>query len=283
MTILLLVLFVIAQAPPRVPQPPQPGGQLPPGSAVAADYIVGPRDVLKVTVFGEAELSRDVTVENDGTFDYPLIGRVRAAGQTVRQIEAEIKARLSKGLIVNPTVNVDIGAYRSQAVWLTGPGVRNAGRYQLAGNATVMSALAEAGFSSDAGSYVIIFHRQPGGSEGPVNPEDPTNADQLRVSRKDLEFGRVQGLRLQDGDTIYVPKADTFFISGEVRVPGNYKIDGDLTVLQALSLAGGATEKAAQNRVEIQRITDGKPVKVKAKLTDLVKPGDTIIVPRRYF
>ena len=177
---------------------------------------------------------------------------------------------------------MDIGAYRSQAVWLTGPGVRNAGRYQLAGNATVMSALAEAGFSSDAGSYVIIFHRRPGSGDGPVNPDD-ANTEQVHVSRKDLEFGRVQTLRLLDGDTIYVPKADTFFISGEVHAPGSYKIDGDLNVLQALSVAGGATDRAAQNRIEFQRTVDGKTVKVKATLTDLVKPGDTIIVPRRFF
>ncbi len=279
MSTLLLAIILAVQVPSS--QPPTVRAPVA-GSAGVSDYIVGPRDVLKVTVFGEADLSREVTVDNDGTFDFPLIGRIQAAGQTVRQIEAEIKTRLSKGLILNPSVSVDMSAYRSQAVWVNGPGVRNPARYQIAGNATLMSVLAEAGFSSNAGSYVIVFHPHPGAGSGPVNPDNP-NSDQIKVSRKDLEYGRAPNLRLQDGDTIYVPKADGFFISGEVRAPGTYVIDGDINVLQALALAGGATDKAAQNRIEFQRVVDGKTVKVKAKLTDLVKAGDTIVVPRRYF
>jgi len=91
-------------------------------------------------------------------------------------------------------------------------------------------------------------------------------------------------IRLQDGDTIFVPKAETFFVSGFVRSPGSYPIDGDLNVLQALALAGGATEQAAQNRITIDRVINGQLTHVKIKgLTDLVKPGDTIIVPRRFF
>ena len=85
MSTLVLALLLVAQVP-GAPSP-QPPGQVPPGSSAVAEYIVGPRDVLKVTVFGEADLSREVTVENDGTVDYPLIGRMKAAGQTVRQIE----------------------------------------------------------------------------------------------------------------------------------------------------------------------------------------------------
>jgi polysaccharide export outer membrane protein len=236
--------------------------------------------VLKVTVFGVPELTRDVTVDADGTFDFPYIGRVKAAGETVRAIQEELKARLSKGLLTNPSVSVDVGAYRSQTVYIMGE-VRNPGRTVLTANQTIMSVLAEAGFLPSAGPYVLISHRS-GPGEGPSIPDDKSPG-QVRLSRKDLEMGRVPAIRLQDGDTIFVPKAEQFFITGQVRQQGFFTLERDLTVLQALALAGGATEKAATNRIQIQRVENGKQVTIKAKLTDLVRPGDTIVVPQRYF
>jgi polysaccharide export outer membrane protein len=279
-TALLVLLF--AGTPAQAPAPP---ADPPPAPRQAVnDYIVGAQDVLKVTVFGVGELTRDVTVDTDGTFDFPLIGRIKAAGLTVRAIETEIKTRLSNGLIVNPTVTVDVGAYRSQTVYVLGE-VRDPGKKMLAGNASIMTALAEAGFTTNAGSYVIVSHRPTGAAtpDGPVLPTDNT-AGQVRINRKDLEMGRATNVRLQDGDTIFVPKAETFFISGFVRSPGSYAIDGDLNVLQALALAGGATDQAAQNRITIDRLVSGTLTHVKVKaLTDPVKAGDTIIVPRRFF
>ena len=121
-----------------------------PARQSTTDYIVGAQDVLKVTVFGVPELTRDVTVDTDGTFDFPLVGRIKAAGLPVRAVETELKARLSNGFLVNPTVNVDVGAYRSQTVYILGE-VREPGRKTLAGNASIMSALAEAGFTTNAG------------------------------------------------------------------------------------------------------------------------------------
>jgi len=277
--IVILLLLLLGQTPTASSAASADGVQKP-----TNDYIVGPQDVLKVTVFGVPELTRDVTVDTDGTFDFPLVGRIKASGHTVRAVETELKARLSNGYLVNPTINVDVGAYRSQTVYILGE-VREPGRKTLAGNASIMSALAEAGFTTNAGSYVIVSHRPAGATtvEGPVMPADNT-AGQLRVSRKDLEMGRAMNIRLQDGDTIFVPKAETFFISGFVRSPGSYPIDGDLNVLQALALAGGATEQAAQNRITIDRVIGGQLTHVKIKgLTDPVTPGDTIIVPRRFF
>ncbi len=287
MIAILLFLLIGSGSPmPQASGTPPAAPSSPPAtkSPGVTEYIVGVQDVLKITVFGVSELTRDVTVDADGTFEFPLIGRIKASGLTVRAIETEIKARLSRGLIVNPTVSVDVGAYRSQTVYVLGE-VRDPGRKTLAGNASVMTALAEAGFTTNAGSYVIISHRPDGAgsSEGPVLPSDNT-AGQVRISRKDLEMGRATNVRLQDGDTIFVPKAETFFISGFVRSPGSYAIDGELTVLQALALAGGATDQAAQNRITIDRLVNGTLTHVKVKeLTDPVKPGDTIIVPRRFF
>jgi len=92
-----------------------------------------------------------------------------------------------------------------------------------------------------------------------------------------------QNVELRDGDTIFVPRAEEIFVFGEVRNPGSYPIKTGTTVLQALSLAGGVTPNGAMGRIRIARIVDNTKVEVKVKLTDVVRPGDTIIVPERYF
>ena len=134
--IVILLLLLAVQAPAAAPSASAPDGVQKPSN----DYIVGPQDVLKVTVFGVPELTRDVTVDTDGTFDFPLVGRIKASGLTVRAVETELKSRLSNGYLVNPTINVDVGAYRSQTVYILGE-VREPGRKMLAGNASIMAPL----------------------------------------------------------------------------------------------------------------------------------------------
>jgi len=281
MTSLLFACLLIGLQPTAA-QIPAPGAQLPTHKA-SIDYVVGPQDALRVTVFGVADLTRDVTVDNDGTFDFPLIGRVKAGGMTVRQIEDQIRTALAdRKLLTNPAVTVDVTAYRSQTVYIMGE-VRNVGRTTLSANQSILSVLAEAGFLPTAGSEIIISHRPPGvTAEGPILP-DQNPSDLIRISRKDLEFGRGQNIRLQDGDTIFVPKAEQFFITGEVRSPGFYPLDRELTVLQALALAGGATERASKGGIKADRVIAGKTKSVKLKLSDRVLPGDNITVPRRIF
>ena len=90
-------------------------------------------------------------------------------------------------------------------------------------------------------------------------------------------------LSLQDGDTINVPKAQSVFVAGQVKSPGAYAAEPGATVLQVLSLAGGLTDRGSDSRIRIQRTVNGKNVEVNAKLTDVVNPGDTIIVRERFF
>jgi polysaccharide export outer membrane protein len=93
-----------------------------PNPSLAAEYIVGPQDRLTVTVFDEPTLSKTVTVDSDGSFDFPLIGRVTAGGMSLRQIAAELKKRLGppNGFLVNPQVNIEVETYRSQVVYVNG-------------------------------------------------------------------------------------------------------------------------------------------------------------------
>ncbi len=132
--------------------------------AQAAEYIVGPQDRLAITVFDEPTLTKMVTVDSDGSFDFPLIGRVAAGGLSVRQITANLKKRLGPpdGFLVNPQVNIEVETYRSQVVYVNGQ-VRVPGAVPLKGAMTIMDVLAQAGSPTpDAGPYIEIY-RKPAG------------------------------------------------------------------------------------------------------------------------
>ena len=249
----------------------------------AADYVIGAQDVLTIQVFDQADLGGKYTVEADGTFSFPLIGRVKAGGLTLRAFEGELKTRLADGYFRNPQVTVAVEQYRSQRVFVMGE-VRAPGPVSLTGGMTLIEALARAGSTQPTASGEVAIVRAPQGAKGPVLPDQPTGTEVFRASIRELESGSLaQNIELRDGDTIFVPRAETVYVFGQVKNPGGYAVQKDTTVLQALSLAGGVTENGAMNRVRIVRIVAGGKKEIKVKLTDIVKPGDTIIVPERYF
>src|SRR3954467_9426121 len=86
----------------------------------AGDYVIGPQDVLAIQVFDQADLGGKYTVETDGTFSFPLIGRVTAGGMTLRSFESELKKKLADGYFKNPQVTVGVETYRSQRVFVMG-------------------------------------------------------------------------------------------------------------------------------------------------------------------
>jgi polysaccharide biosynthesis/export protein len=250
-----------------------------PGPTTAqTDYIVGPQDVLTVTVFGEAELSGKYTVEQDGTFTFPQIGRVKAGGVTLRALEQELKAKLADGYLKNPQVAVAIENYRSQRILVMGE-VRSPGEFQLNGEMTLLAALARAGSTTPtAGHEATIVRPKRHATPG----EESTEV--IRIDLKALQAGNMSlNLALQDGDTINVLKAQSVYVAGQVKAPGAYAADQGATVLQVLSLAGGLTERGSDSRIRIQRTVNGKKVEISVKLTDTVQPGDTIIVKERFF
>ena len=115
-----------------------------------------------------------------------------------------------------------------------------------------------------------------------MTPAAPGDSEVLRVSLREIESGRMsQNVSIRDGDTIFVPKAERFFVVGLVRNPGAYALEANMTVLQALSLAGGVTERGSNRRLKITRVVDGKRKEIDVKPTDLVQPGDTITVRQR--
>jgi polysaccharide export outer membrane protein len=247
------------------------------------DYLVGPQDVLTITVFGEPEYSGKFTIEQDGSFTFPQIGRVKAGGMTLRALEQELKKQLADGFLRNPQVAVAIENYRSQRILVLGE-VRSPGEYQLAGEMTLLAALVRAGSTTPSAGREVLIVRAPKRGSKADEAAEPREPEIVRIDLADLMAGNAGlNVRLLDGDTVNVPKAQSVFVSGEVKTSGAYAVEPSMTVLQVLTLAGGLSDRGADGRIKILRTIDGKQKELKAKLTDIVQPGDTIVVPPRFF
>jgi polysaccharide export outer membrane protein len=249
----------------------------------ASGYAVGPRDVLRISVWNQEDVSGEYAVDNEGTFTFPLIGRVETRGLTVRELEADLRRRLADGFFKDPQVTVSVTQFRSQRVFVVGQ-LRQPGTYALEGDMSLIEALARAGSTTpDSADHAFIMRSAGNEKRGPVLPGEDASAEMIKVNLKALERGESERFALRDGDTVFVPRASNVFVFGHVRNPGSYPIGQGTTVLQALSLAGGVSEYGAVNRIKIVRLVGGAEREIKVKLNALVQPGDTIVVPARYF
>ncbi len=259
--------------------------------AQITNYVIGPQDVLTITIFDQQDLGGKFTVEADGTFTFPLIGRFRAGGLTLRQVEEGLRKELANGFFRNPQLSVTMEQYRSQRVFLVGE-VRNPGTYPLTGNMSLIELLSRAGSMTDdaSGEALIVRPKEGKPIEGPLLPrvaggsasDDAAEVITIDITR--LQNGQLsQNTQLHDNDTIFLPKADVIYVFGQVKNPSSYKLRKGMTILQALSLAGGVTDRGSTGRIKIVRIVDGKRTELRARVEDTVLPGDTLIVPERFF
>lgn len=283
----MLTLAVLAQA--AAPTPPVAASSVPAGAA-AQDYRIGPGDTLRVTVYGHEDLSPTVVVQPAGTFVFPLIGSVKAAGATPAALETLLRERLAKGLIRDPQVSVVVQDYRSQLVFAVGE-VTRPGAYPLAGETSVVELLARAGpVSPNAGSEVIVV-RPKSKVDRPVLPDEvgktsaaSLDAEVMRVDMREVRGGRLdRNILLRANDTVFVPEATRVFVSGEVRNPGAFPFTRGLTIRQAVSLAGGFTEDASKGSARVVRVVDGATRQIKMKVDEALEPGDTVVVKASLF
>jgi polysaccharide export outer membrane protein len=237
-------------------------------------------------VWDQLDLSGKFTIAPDGAFAFALVGRFQAAGRTARDVETEMKLRLrTEGIFTDPQITVVVDTYVSQRVFIVGE-VRTAGSYPLRGQTTLIEALAQAGSPTAEAASEVLIVRSPNDKQvaRAVLPNEAKDAEIIRVDLALLQRGDLsKNVALRNGDTIFVPRAENFFVFGQVRSPGQYVVRRGTTVMQALSLAGGITDRGALNRVRIIRVVNGQKKELKVKLTDEVLPGDTIVVPQRFY
>jgi len=250
---------------------------------VRTSYTLGPSDVVVVNVLGQTSLSGRYQIGGDGAFEFPLIGRVVASGKDLDALERELVERLAKGYLRKPQISVSIAEYGSQRVFIVGE-VRVPGVIPITGQLTLLGAIAKAGGLADTAGGDLMLVRPVDGAQaaGPSLPNQPRVTIVLKASARDFRNGTLaRNDMLLAGDTIFVPRAQTFQVLGQVHHPGSFTFETGMTVLRALSLAGGATELGAVNRLKILRTTGGSQGEVRARYQDQLEPGDTLFIPTR--
>lgn len=248
-------------------------------------YRLGPRDVLNVSVFGHTELTGRFPIADDGAITFPLLGTLRAGGLTISELQALLVKGLSDGFLRSPQVSVDVAQYMSQRVYAIGE-VRTPGSITLSGTASLLDLLVKAGsLTEQAGGEIRVLRRRGANATGPLAPGQPDVDEIARISVQQVRRGQITfNGTLLDGDTIFVPRAETVFVLGNVNRPGTYLLDpGITTVLTAISQAGGVSELGSTKRIRVSRVLSGQSVEFEAKLDDLLQPGDTVVVGLRRF
>lgn len=245
------------------------------GLSFAADYRVGPGDVLDITVYDNDDLKTKVRVSTNGTIVMPLLGQVEVDQLSVPEIADKITRLLADGYLVNPQVNVFVQEFRSKKVVVLGQ-VRNPGLIELSGPISFLELVSRAGgLEKDAGNGATIKRKEDGNDI--VIPIDLTSL----VEGGDLS----QNAQILDGDTVVISKAGMCFVTGEVQEPGSYPCSENTSVLQMIALANGFTGKASKSGVDIVRIINGEKAIIEnvALDTTLVIPNDVIVVPESFF
>jgi polysaccharide export outer membrane protein len=259
-----------------------------PGLASGQEYTIGPRDVLGITVWGQADLSREYGVDTDGFIPFPLIGRLKASGSTPKELAAQLTELLGKDYLVNPQVIVNVKEYLSQKVQVLGA-AEKPGVYYLTGPTTLLEILSRAGgFASTAGKQVLLV-RNHGASDGA--------SAALRLSLEKIQAGDPsENTRVQSQDIVIVSRAQaySYFVFGEVKKPGAYTLDKETNILEGITVAGGFTDKAAPGRTRVIRSTPQGQKVIEVDMNDILRRGreakgvmlqesDVVVVPESFF
>lgn len=243
-------------------------------------YTIGAEDILNIRVLDRSELQRTIEVSQNGYISFPMIGEVKAGGLTIFELEKAISEKLeADGFLVDAQVSIEVTQYGSMSVFLLGE-VRQAGRYFIKGKTHVLSIIAEAGGITDnAGSDIVIIRKVEDVPSGGTTESEVVVFD---IDAVNTNSGSASSF-VYPGDTIQVPVAARYYVSGEVNRAGEFKWEKELSVRRAIATAGGVTRLANIDKVTIQRMKDGKEISVRPKMTDFVQPKDIIVVHERFF
>ena len=237
---------------------------------------IGMGDLVRVSVFRNPELTTEARVSERGTIMFPMIGEISVAGLTPSQVSKAIGDRLAAGrYVVNPEVTVSLAQINSRQVSVLG-NVQKPGRYPIdSTTARLTDLLALAGGIAPTGDdRVTVMTTRDG-----------------KTTRQDIDVAHMintgdvsKNVELQAGDTIYVGRAPMIYVTGEVARAGAYRIEKDMTVMQAIALGGGITPRGTDRGIRIHRKNgDGQIHRMEARLNDPVKVDDVIFVRESLF
>jgi polysaccharide export outer membrane protein len=240
------------------------------------DYVIGAGDVLRITVYQNADLSLETRVSESGAVNYPLLGSVVLGGLSVMQAETTIADGLRNGNFVKqPQVSVLLMQVRGNQASVLGM-VNRPGRYPIEVTGLRMSELlATAGGISQGGSDIVTH----------------TGVRNGQLVRTSVDIGKLmtgaskeQDPVILNGDSIYVERMPMVYIYGEVQRPGSMRLERGMTVMQALAGGGGINQRGTVKGLKVHRRgADGKVKEFEPTLTDALTDGDVIYVRESLF
>jgi polysaccharide biosynthesis/export protein len=237
---------------------------------------LGPGDAVAIHVYGQPDMDATEYVADDGSIRVPLAGKVSVNGLSPAEAGDRVELALKDGkYLVDPHVTITVTQSRSQRVSVLGE-VRAPGRYVIESNTTIFDVLAQAGGGTQDCAETIYVLR----------PGDDGRIVQYPVDLKGLTGGASGSSvpTLRGGDSVYVPRAEQFYIYGEVQRPDMYKLEPGMTIMQAIARAGGMGAKGSKRRIEVsRRADDGVKIVTHAELTELVRADDVIRVKESIF
>lgn len=241
--------------------------QTSPNVSMADGYVLGPGDVIEVSLLGREDYRSRVQVQTDGTIELPYLNSLTVANKTVLKLREEIASKLkSGGFFTSPLVSITVATYASRYVVVLGevtsPGVVPIDRAYHASEI-----LARVG-GVKPGAAEILTIRRP-------------NGQQLQLPIERVAVGSaVDDPIVEPGDKIYVAAAPTFYIYGQVKAPGTFKIAPGMTLRMALAQGGGLSDRGSEKRIKIFRA--GKPV-TDLDLDGQIQAGDVVVAGERFF
>lgn len=243
--------------------------------AHAADLPLGPGDVLKISVYGNPDLGLETRVSESGSISFPLVGEIAVGGLTPAAAEKKIAGLLvGGGYLRKAEVNILVTQFQGQMVSVLGQ-VTRPGRYPIEGKRNLTDILALAGGANEQGADTVNLIRSRNGK---------TTKDVINIVDMVRNGALNQDYELAGGDLIYVERAPMFYIYGQVQKPGTYRLEPNMTVLQALSAGGGLTLRGTERNVRIKRQSaDGKLETFKARHDDPVQPNDVVYIQESLF
>ena len=247
-----------------------------PAADAPDNYRLAAGDAIRILIYQNPDMTLETRVSEDGTINYPLVGSLAVGNLTIGGAEAKIaKALKDGGFLRQPQVNIELQKIRGNKVAVLGQ-VGHPGSFPIeTTNTRISQMLAEAGGLGGSGADTIILTGTRDGK--PFRREIDIDA-LYRADQTD------QDVLVSAGDTIYVPRAPSFYIYGEVTRPGNYRVDRNMTMRQALAAGGGLTSRGTERRLRVvRRNAQGVPEKVSTDLNDLVLPDDVIYVNESIF
>ena len=241
----------------------------------ANDYAMATGDLLRVTVYDHPDLTTETRVSENGSILFPLIGEVPVGGITAKEASGRIaKALEAGGFIRSAQVNVVVLEFKGQEISVLGY-VNRPGKFPLQKSSKLTDILALAGGVVPSGADALVLI---------TNRSGKTERKEVDLPALFLAGGDTLNLDVSNGDILYVAREPRFYIYGEVQRPGAFRLEKDMSVVQALSVGGGLNARGTQKGIRVmRRAADGGMQTMEVQLSDLLKPDDVIFVKESLF